>query len=178
MPTEISPTQPSDLAGRYAGFVTRAIAFCVDMVVVFLVVILVLGFAYLTGVMVGAGSAKLVSEHGLAVFAATAPVLFALYCSVAWTWAGETLGMALMGVGVVTTRGTRVGFPRALLRTVGYVVSTIFFFLGYLWVLVDPRRQAWHDKLARTMVVVVDRGEKSFLPGRLAGRRQRPESAT
>lgn len=146
----------SDDTGQYAGFVTRAVAFCVDIVVVFVAVLIGLGIAYLTALLVGVGTSRILSTNGAVVFAVTAPTAFALYCSVSWSWAGKTLGMGLMGVVVVTTSGAVVRFPRALLRTVGYLLSSFVLFIGYLWVLIDPRRQAWHDKVARTLVVFAD----------------------
>ena len=42
-----------------------------------------------------------------------------------------------------------------LIRICGYVVSSVFFFLGFFWIGVDKRRQGWHDKMADTLVVVV-----------------------
>jgi uncharacterized RDD family membrane protein YckC len=60
-----------------------------------------------------------------------------------------------MGVRVLTVDGRNVPFWRACLRVLAYVLSAIVFFLGFLWVLVDDQRQAWHDKIARTYVVYV-----------------------
>ncbi len=40
-----------------------------------------------------------------------------------------------------------------VLRYLGYYVSAIPFGLGFLWVAFDPRKQGWHDKIARTVVV-------------------------
>ena len=57
-----------------------------------------------------------------------------------------------MGIRVVCTDGTRVRFGNAIRRQIGYFISATLF-LGYLWILVDNRRQGWHDKLAGTMVV-------------------------
>lgn len=38
-------------------------------------------------------------------------------------------------------------------RVLGYYISFLALFLGFLWVLVDDRRQGWHDKIADTIVV-------------------------
>lgn len=43
---------------------------------------------------------------------------------------------------------------RAVLRLVGYLLSALPFYLGFLWVM-GPRRMAWHDRLARTQVIYV-----------------------
>jgi uncharacterized RDD family membrane protein YckC len=38
-------------------------------------------------------------------------------------------------------------------RYLGYYVSTIPLLLGIIWVGIDRKKQGWHDKLARTVVV-------------------------
>jgi uncharacterized RDD family membrane protein YckC len=40
-----------------------------------------------------------------------------------------------------------------LRHVIGYPLSALFFGLGVFWMLWDRRRQAWHDKLAKTVVV-------------------------
>jgi uncharacterized RDD family membrane protein YckC len=69
-----------------------------------------------------------------------------------WMLAGQTPGKRLMGLRIVRTDGERITIGAAIRRWVGYWLSAILF-LGYLWVLVDDRRQALHDKLAGTLVV-------------------------
>jgi hypothetical protein len=39
------------------------------------------------------------------------------------------------------------------MRIVGYVLSAIALYLGFLWVAVDARQRGWHDYLAGTQVV-------------------------
>jgi uncharacterized RDD family membrane protein YckC len=75
-----------------------------------------------------------------------------LYWLGSWLLIGQTPGQALVGVRVVMVNGERISFWRALLRWLGYFVSAILF-LGFLWVLVDDKRQGFHDKLAGTVVV-------------------------
>ena len=66
---------------------------------------------------------------------------------------GQTLGKMMLRLRVVKKRGGRITILDALLRNVfGYTVSQIFL-LGYLWALFDRERQAWHDKMAGTVVV-------------------------
>ncbi|NPA82799.1 MAG: RDD family protein [Epsilonproteobacteria bacterium] len=47
------------------------------------------------------------------------------------------------------------GFLVSLNRAIGRVISEMLFYLGFVWAFLDPKRQAWHDKLARTLVVDV-----------------------
>lgn len=41
----------------------------------------------------------------------------------------------------------------SLNRAVVRVISEIFFYAGFIWGLLDPARQTWHDKTAKTVVV-------------------------
>ena len=75
-----------------------------------------------------------------------------------WAERRATPGKLVMGLRVVDAdTGGTPPVSRLVLRYVGYVVSAIPLLLGYLWVLWDPRRQAWHDKMAGTLVVVEPR---------------------
>ena len=74
---------------------------------------------------------------------------------------------------MVTTDGERLIPRRALLRFIGYVASTAMFFMGYVMILADNRRQGLHDKLARLLVIYdweARHGER--LTRALEGRRQ------
>ena len=41
----------------------------------------------------------------------------------------------------------------ALNRAVFRIFSEMLFYLGFLWGMMDPSRQTWHDKTAKTLVV-------------------------
>ena len=68
---------------------------------------------------------------------------------------GQTLGMILMGLRVVTIEGRRLTVWRAIIRFIGYIIAALPFFLGFAWILVDNRRQGWHDKIAGTYVAYI-----------------------
>jgi len=85
-----------------------------------------------------------------------------------WRLFGQTPGKALLGLTVVRTRGAAPGrdadamvsVPRGLLRLLGYLISALPLFAGFLWVLVDDHRRAWHDHLAGTSVVYRQPGKR------------------
>lgn len=81
-------------------------------------------------------------------------VVSALYNVVLMTlFNGQTLGKMVFGMRVIKKNGARISVLDALLRNVlGYMVSQIFL-LGYLWAVADGENQAWHDKMAGTLVV-------------------------
>ncbi len=45
---------------------------------------------------------------------------------------------------------------RLFLRYIGYIISSLPLFLGFLWVAFDRKKQGFHDKIARTVVVRVN----------------------
>ena len=75
---------------------------------------------------------------------------------------GATLGKRLLRIRVADQYdGTRIGPGRAFLRWVLMGMFWVFAYLpglmNLLWPLWDPLRQAWHDKLANSVVVTAPR---------------------
>lgn len=77
------------------------------------------------------------------------PSVMVVYCALFWLLAGRTPGMAVLGLRVVRADGGPVRWFAALVRA----VLLAYFPIGALWLIVDRRRQALHDKVARTTVV-------------------------
>ena len=159
---------PDSLRGHPAGFVTRYVAFLLDILVVtiasflFITVLRVtLDFFGINTILESAAESRPAAQQtvvlgGLVRWLITIAggfLSFGVYSIVAWLLVGKTVGKALMGLRVLGQDGRRLTFPQALIRALGYYVSGLALFIGFLWVLVDDRRQTWHDKLARTIVV-------------------------
>jgi uncharacterized RDD family membrane protein YckC len=67
---------------------------------------------------------------------------------------GQTVGKRAMNIRVIDFQtGGPLGYGKAALRWVGRIVSGVVCLLGYLWMLWDPQKQTWHDKIAGTVVV-------------------------
>jgi len=69
---------------------------------------------------------------------------------------GATLGKIAMKIRIVEvntlqTPNVIVALNRSIIR----IISEMMFYLGYIWGMMDPNRQAWHDKSAKTLVVDV-----------------------
>jgi uncharacterized RDD family membrane protein YckC len=76
------------------------------------------------------------------------------YFVVLWATTGKTLGLWLVGGRVVREEdGGRLSLGRSLVRLVGYAVGLASCFLGFAWAGIDRRKQAWHDKMAGSLVV-------------------------
>lgn len=81
-------------------------------------------------------------------------LLVLLGIALMWHTRGGTPGKLLLGIRVVDarTRGP-VSFGQALWRGLACALTLLSLGLGYLWLLLDPKRQTLHDKLAGTLVV-------------------------
>lgn len=65
---------------------------------------------------------------------------------------GQTIGKKWLGIMVVRADGKSMDSQTAFKRFVGYGFSSIFL-LGFFRALFDENHQAWHDKMANTIVV-------------------------
>jgi uncharacterized RDD family membrane protein YckC len=131
--------------------VTRALAFTLDALLLVMAVTGLLGLVGVIGAVL-AWEPYTLLQRLAAAFIAGLPALWLGLNAMMWAATGRTPGKALLGVRVTRTDGTPVGLGRAVVRSLGYLVSGILL-LGFLWVLVDPGRRAWHDRLAGTVVV-------------------------
>ncbi|WP_428312182.1 RDD family protein [Hydrocarboniphaga sp.] len=65
-----------------------------------------------------------------------------------------TPGKMAIGARIVDARtGGKPTLGPLIVRYLGYYVSIVVFFLGFVWIGLDSRKQGWHDKLAGTVVV-------------------------
>jgi len=127
----------------YAGFWQRAAALVIDglIIAVIVVPVMVLGFG-IREVAPGDGW-----ELGLFVAVAVTVIGF-------WRYCGATPGKSALGMRIVDARtGQAPGTLRLALRFFAYFLSAFPLYLGFLWAAVDRRKQGWHDKIARTIVI-------------------------
>ena len=137
-------------SSEQAGFGLRYGAWMFDFLIT-LIAIMVFTFV------VTAASRRSVvgSNTDLFIVAGLTLLLFVLNFVVLAGIGGQTAGMRILGIYIVRIDGRPFTMKQALLRhVVGYPLSTAALFLGFLWMLWDPRQQGWHDKLARTIVVM------------------------
>jgi uncharacterized RDD family membrane protein YckC len=151
-----------DRSPRPAGFFSRSEAFVIDLVI--LSTVELVGLAFIQAIL------KFFKLAGLVTYLMTilenstnqiisGTVLLTLivigYYTFFWTLVGFTPGKAILGLKIVRKNGGKLSFGRSLLRFFSYWISAIPLFLGYFWVLWDPKRQAWHDKIAGTQVLYI-----------------------
>jgi uncharacterized RDD family membrane protein YckC len=67
---------------------------------------------------------------------------------------GQTVGKRIMNIRIVDAdSGGPIGYGRATLRHFAKILSAIPCALGYFWMLWDPNKQTWHDKICNDVVV-------------------------
>ncbi len=137
-------------ASAYGGLAGRGIAIVVDAVLVHLAFLVVAASIALIESLVGAFHSGWLTGSLLgAGWAVVVVVYFVLF----WSTTGQTPGMRLMGLRVLTGSGDPPSVWRALVRFVGLIVAIIPFFAGFVPVLFDDRRRALQDYVAGTSVV-------------------------
>lgn len=81
---------------------------------------------------------------------------------------GRSLGMSLVGLGIVdAATGNRIDLGRSIGRFVLGAGSAVLTLGGtYLWQLRDSEARAWHDRVTHTLVVVkgADGGSRTPMP--------------
>jgi len=80
-------------------------------------------------------------------------VFYSSYFVVFWTALGSTPGKRMLGIKVVNKFGQKINLMQAIARYFGYYLSAAVLLAGFWWMIRDPNRQTWHDKIAGTFVV-------------------------
>ncbi len=125
----------------YAGFWRRVGAVLVDSLIFSLLFGLVLGPAF--------ANAPLFTLEGISRSGLTMIITVGF-----WINFLGTPGKLLLSCQVVDADSFKIMCTKqAFIRFVAYLASMLPLMLGFLWVLKDPRKQAFHDKIANTVVL-------------------------
>ena len=82
----------------------------------------------------------------------------AAYGAIMWKLKGTTVGGIVCNLKILRVDGREIDWSTAIVRALGCFLSLIVCGLGFIWIAFDPGRQAWHDKIAGTVVVRVPQG--------------------
>ena len=149
-PTPSTWEAPEPVAGpapgvAFADHGERLIAYIIDIVVTFAIIVVL---AIVAGILVAV--APILSIVPFLAIVVIPLVYFPYY----WAKSGQTPGMKQQGIKVVRDRdGGPITMGTAILRLIGYWVSGLVFYIGYIWIFIDKRRRGWHDLIAGTVVV-------------------------
>ncbi|HWK48688.1 MAG TPA: RDD family protein [Steroidobacter sp.] len=81
--------------------------------------------------------------------------IIVLFFGLFWTRRGQTLGMAAWRLHLEREDGSALNWADVFKRLAGATVSLTLAFAGYVWILIDRDKLAWHDRWTRTRIVVL-----------------------
>ena len=131
---------------NYAGFTKRFFAFVIDRILIWFVFYVLLG--YVRGVDFYSIDSLFSTQT---IFADILVMIYFVVCETS-SWQG-TLGKHLLNMRVVTEQYNTLTGSQAMWRFTWKYLSAFVLMLGFIWVIFDPKKQGWHDKLAHTYVI-------------------------
>jgi uncharacterized RDD family membrane protein YckC len=133
---------------EYGGFWARFVALVLDNAIVFIIMLAMLLPLGMVVATIGMESLTDVVAWLVVTFV---PFLYwPVLESSRWQ---ATFGKRIMGLEVTDLDGNRLGFLRALLRSLAKIISSIPFGIGFLIAAFTARKQALHDIIVKTLVV-------------------------
>jgi uncharacterized RDD family membrane protein YckC len=145
----------------YGGFWRRAIAFLTDAIILYTISItFFISWILITYPDLGSFESLLTSGTTTTIFIKVLVPYYGISILLNMTYftyyhgtIGQTPGKKLLGLKVIQTTGKQMTLGTAFLRWVGYIISKLVFYLGFIWIIFDGRKQGWHDKIAGTYVI-------------------------
>ncbi len=134
-----------------ASFIKRLLAMIYDslLVAALLLAASALVVAFRKGEAVEPGS---IGSVWLGLYLLGVVFLFFGWC---WTRGGQTLGLKTWKLQVVGFNDQPITWRQAALRYLGALLSWLCLGLGFLWILVDREKLAWHDRISKTRIIRV-----------------------
>lgn len=139
-----------DSETNQAGLATRSVAAAVDLGLLFA------GFALVAAVVSSLFTAVAGTHPSLAwlivgwsLVVISGGSIFAAF----WALVGQTPGMRFLSIRLTSLDSRQITLGRALRRVFAAILSLLPLGLGYLAILRDPSRHAWHDRMTKTEVV-------------------------
>ena len=133
---------------EYAGFWMRFLATMIDSILILIITIPVLtamyGDAYWTSEQMYFGIGDILINY---LFPAVAVIVF-------WVYRSATPGKMALKLKIVDANsGEKPSVMQFVGRYFAYFVSMLPLCLGYFWIGFDEKKQGWHDKLTKTVVI-------------------------
>jgi uncharacterized RDD family membrane protein YckC len=133
---------------QYAGFWIRVVASIIDTILLVIVLLVIVFPLY---------SAGLITDNpddlgivGIFLNYVIPPILVLIF----WHYKSATPGKIITHISIVDAEtGGKPSFGQFIIRYIAYYISAIPLLLGFIWVGFDKRKQGWHDKIAKTVVI-------------------------
>lgn len=145
---------------RYAGFWVRLAAYLLDGLILSIPTGIIIGISFsaifIPSIINNDSSGPIPVIFFVVYFAAIIVVFILqwLYYALMESSARQgTFGKSAVGIKITGLNGERISFARATGRYFSKILSS-FFYIGFIMVGFDERKQGLHDKIAGTLVVL------------------------
>ena len=152
-----SSSSPEPAAGNleYVGFWKRLIASLIDTFI--LTVVLVPLMIGIYGLSHFDPQRALAGKDGAGVWDWLINLSIVVITILFWKFRGATPGKMAISARIVDAKtGGPPSTGKLIVRFFAYIVSTLPFCLGFLWIAFDRKKRGWHDLIAGTVVVHED----------------------
>lgn len=78
-----------------------------------------------------------------------------IFFSWCWRRSGQTLGMQTWKIQLVSAHNNTITWKQCLMRFIGAMISWSCFGLGYVWILFNKEKLAWHDQWSNTRIILI-----------------------
>ncbi len=156
------PTQPIDeqlpISRQFyaATFFQRFLSLFVDSVLVLVCVLIIwfVGLSFSTNPNIIFMDKSALKLEDMLILFISLYILFGFFYSMLFHHlSSRTIGKMLFGLSLVEKNSYKVSFYRIMLRNFLFLLNLLTLFIGFVWIIVDERGQALHDKLSGTFVV-------------------------
>jgi len=134
---------------EYAGFWIRVGAYLIDLVLLLMITLPLTLMIYGSDTVWNSediilGPADFLINYSLPFFAT---IIF-------WMYKSATPGKMVLHLKVLDeATGGKLTIGQSIGRYFAYIPAMLIFMLGIFWIAWDKKKQGWHDKLAKTVVV-------------------------
>lgn len=139
---------------EYAGFWIRFGAFLIDLIIMTIVLSVLLSFIY--------GEEYWLTDQFIYKFWNIFLGYIVPIVATIWFWLRflGTPGKMITNLKIVDAKtGNKLSFGQAIGRYFAYIPAILPLGLGLIWVGIDKKKQGWHDKLAGTVVIKINKSE-------------------
>jgi uncharacterized RDD family membrane protein YckC len=133
---------------QYAGFWIRVIASIIDTILLAIVLLVIVFPLYSAGLITD--NPEDLGVVGIFLNYVIPPILVIVF----WRYKSATPGKLITHISIVDAEtGGKPSFGQFIIRYIAYYISAIPLLLGFIWIGFDKRKQGWHDKIAKTVVI-------------------------
>ncbi len=138
---------------RPAGFIRRAIAHSIDLGIIFVLFLIFIYWGAMGMQSSGDIDLTLLSSTGNLLILSSV-FLYTGYFTFFHAYGGQTPAKMILRIIVLDKDGLPPSHLRALMRSLGLSLSHLFFGLGFLLAIIEPKKRALHDLLTGTQVML------------------------